>query len=42
MSAEQLSKTFQRRQARRDAEPHETLVSLGQARALDDGRYVRA
>ncbi len=41
MTAEQLARTFVRGQSKRVAELLETLVSLGQARALDDGRYVR-
>jgi hypothetical protein len=42
MTPEQLARTFVRGQARRVSDLLETLVSLGQARALDDGRYVRA
>ena len=41
MTPEQLAKTFLRGQSRRISELLDTLVSLGQARALDDGRYVR-
>jgi hypothetical protein len=41
MTAEQLARTFVRGQSKRVAELLDTLVSLGQARALDDGRYVR-
>ena len=41
MTPEQLARTFVRGQSKRVAELLETLVSLGQARALDEGRYVR-
>jgi hypothetical protein len=42
MTPEQLARTFVRGQVKRVSDLLETLVSLGQARALDDGRYVRA
>jgi hypothetical protein len=41
MTSEQLARTFVRGQTKRVAELLETLVSLGQARELADGRYVR-
>ena len=41
MTAEQLARMFIRGQTKRVAELLETLVSLGQARGLDDGRFVR-
>ena len=41
MTPAQLAKTFLRGQAKRVSELLDTLVSLGQARALPDGRYVR-
>jgi hypothetical protein len=41
LTPEQLAKTFLRGQSKRVSELLETLVSLGQARELDDGRYVR-
>jgi hypothetical protein len=42
MTPEQLARTFQRGQTKRVSELLETLVSLGQAREVTDGRYVRA
>ena len=41
-TAAALTKTFQRGQGSRVAELLETLVSLGQARAVGDGTYVRS
>ena len=41
MTPAQLAKTFLRGQAKRVSELLDTLVSLGQARELEDGRYVR-
>jgi hypothetical protein len=41
VTSEQLARTFIRGQSKRVAELLETLVSLGQARQLTDGRYVR-
>jgi hypothetical protein len=42
LTPEQLAKTFIRGQSKRVAELLETLVSLGQARATGDGRYIRS
>lgn len=42
LTAEALARLFLRARADRVAEPLQTLVSLGQARALPDGRHVRA
>jgi hypothetical protein len=42
MTPESLANAFQRGQSKRVAELLETLVSLGQARSLGDGTYVRS
>ena len=39
-TAEQVARSFTRARTDRVAELLDTLVSLGQCRALDDGRYV--
>jgi hypothetical protein len=42
MTPEQLARTFHRGQVERVSDLLEILVSLGQAREVTDGRYVRA
>ncbi len=42
LTPEQLARQFQRARADKVAELLETLVSLGQARPLPNGRYVRS
>ncbi len=39
-TAEQVARVFARARAARVAELLDTLVSLGQCRQLDDGRYL--
>ena len=41
LTSDQLARTFVRGQTKRVAELLDTLVSLGQARRLEDGRFVR-